>query len=100
MKKVQHMVLLKFKASTPPNRIADLYAALARLKETMPGMLHCSGGAYSSPEGMNWGFTHGLLVTFSDAAARNLYLTHADHERIKQEFLPLVDNVIAFDFEE
>ena len=66
----------------------------------MPGMLHCAGGPYSSPEGMNQGFTHGLLVTFSDAAARNHYLTHPDHERIKREFLPLVDNAVAFDFEE
>ena len=71
MKKVQHMVLLKFRSGTPEKRIADLYAVLAGLKQSMPGILHCAGGPYSSPEGMNQGFTHGLLITFSDAAARD-----------------------------
>jgi hypothetical protein len=75
-------------------------AALAALRTRLPGFLHFAAGPYSSPEGANRGFTHGCLMTFADAAARDHYLGHPDHERVKQEFLPSVEEVIAFDFEE
>jgi hypothetical protein len=62
--------------------------------------LHLSAGPYSSPEGLNKGFTHGCLMTFADAATRDQYLIHPDHEKIKDEFLPFMEDVIAFDFVE
>lgn len=100
MKHVCHMVLLRFKPRTSAARVADLFAALGRLKQTLPGIVQFAGGPYSSPEGLNQGFTHGFLMRFADVNARNNYLNHPEHERVKQEFLPLVENVIAFDFEE
>jgi hypothetical protein len=99
-KKVHHMVLLKFKPNTPPAKIAGLFVELGRLQPQMTGMEHFGGGPYASPEGLNQGFTHGFLMTFADADARNQYLSHPEHERIKSEFLPTVADLIAFDFEE
>lgn len=98
MKKVHHIVLLKF-ASGKGARAAELIAALDELRRRLPGFLALSGGPYSSPEGLNQGFTHGLLMTFADAPSRDHYLFHPDHEKVKQAFLPDVENVIAFDFE-
>jgi hypothetical protein len=94
------MVLLKFKRGTCPASIAQGFAALAKLQEQVPGIERYGGGPYSSPEGINQGFTHGFLMTFADAAARDRYLTHPDHERVKDELLRIVEDVIAFDFEE
>src|SRR5262245_8826832 len=99
MKKVHHLVLLKFKASTTPQTISDLYVALARLQHVISGLESFCGGPYSSPEGLNQGFSHGFVMTFADAEARNRYLTHREHEKVKETFLPAVENVIAFDFE-
>jgi hypothetical protein len=99
MKQVHHMVVVKFKAGN--ERFAgDLFTALQALKDKLPGMTHYAGGPYSSPEGANQGFTHGFLMTFRDAAARDHYLFHPEHEQVKSRFLPLVENVVAFDFEE
>jgi hypothetical protein len=39
-------------------------------------------------------------MTFTDPAARDRYLTHPDHEAVKERFLPFVASVVAFDFEE
>jgi hypothetical protein len=39
-------------------------------------------------------------MTFADAGARDVYLTHPEHEKVKSEFLPLVEAAVAFDFEE
>lgn len=99
MPKIQHMVLLKFKESVAQSEIDDLFTQLEELKDLIGGILHFSGGAYSSPEGMNKGFTHGFLMTFESAEARDIYLPHAEHERVKSAVLPLVDDAIAFDFE-
>jgi hypothetical protein len=100
MNKVHHLVVVKFKPDTSPATIANLFTALARLQQVIPGIEHYAGGPYASHEGLNQGFTHGFLMTFSGPAARNTYLTHPEHEQLKRDFLPSIENVIAFDFEE
>ena len=97
MKQVQHLVLLSFKPGQDVHAPA-LYAALTELRK-LPGMLDFRGGPYSSPEGLNSGFTHGFVMTFADAAARDHYLVHPEHEKLKAKFLPMIEKVIAFDFE-
>ena len=99
MSKVYHVVLLKFKPETPAQTVAELFEALAALREVIPGIEDFRGGPYSSPEGLNQGYTHGFLMTFTGAAARDAYLTHPEHERVKDRFLPGVESVVAFDFE-
>jgi hypothetical protein len=94
------MVVVKFKPGTSPDVPERLFAALARLQRTLPGLEYVRGGPYASPEGLNQGFTHGFLVTFRDAAARDHYLTHPDHEALKADVLPFVEQLVAFDFTE
>ena len=98
MKKMVHIVLLKF-SPAKTHRAAELFVALEKLKPRMPGFLSFTGGPYSSPEGLHQGYTHGFVMMFADAAARDHYLFHPDHEAVKQAFLPDVDGVVAFDFE-
>jgi hypothetical protein len=98
MGKMQHMVVLQFKPGED-GQWQPLYTALERLGKKL-GVVHCGGGPYQSSEGANQSFTHGFLMTFANAAARDQYLTHPEHEQIKQQYLPFVANVVAFDFEE
>lgn len=100
MAKVQHIALIKFKPGTSQPKIAELLAALRGLQTLIPGLERFSGGPYSSPEGMNQGFTHGFVMLFTDAAARDRYLPHPEHERVKDMVLPYVENVVVFDFED
>jgi hypothetical protein len=99
MARVHHIVLLKFKPAAD-NKAAPLFAALNGLRQRLPGFLHFSAGPYASPEGLNRGLTHGCLMTFADIAARDYYLAHPDHEKVKAEFLPFVEDVVVFDFQE
>ena len=96
--KIYHLVLVKFPAAKH-HRAAELIGALEGLRRHLPGFLSLTGGPYSSPEGLHQGYTHALVMTFRDAATRDRYLTHPEHEKIKQAFLPDVEGVIAFDFE-
>jgi hypothetical protein len=98
--RVHHLVVLKFRPETTAKTVAELFRALADLRKVIPGIEHFCGGPYSSPEGLNQGFTHGFVITFTSPAARDAYLTHPEHEAVKHRFLPGVEQVIAFDFEE
>ena len=94
------MVIVKFKIPGGEAKIGPLFAALAELPKRIPGILHFSGGPYASPEGLNQGFTHGFLFTFESAGARDRYLSHPEHQKLVQEFIPFLESVLAFDFEE
>ena len=77
----------------------NIRKALERLQKSIPGILDYCDGINSSPEGLEQGFTHGFIMTFKDAAARDAYLPHPEHERVKAGILPHVESAIIFDFE-
>ena len=99
MPAVKHIALIKFKAGTTESKIEALMGEIKKLRKLIPGLVDYIGGTYSSPEGMNQGFTHGFIMTFKDAAARDAYLPHSEHERVKALVLPYVESVVVFDFE-
>jgi hypothetical protein len=100
MKRVQHLVLVRFRAGVSDREIAGFFAELARLRQLIPGIEYFAGGPNMSPEGLGEGFTHAFVMTFRDAAARDHYLPHPEHERVKRLILPHVEKVLVFDCEE
>ena len=102
MAQVKHVVLLRFKADVPAPKIDGIFSKLEGLKEEIPGLIDFSGGAYSSLEGMNKGFTHGFVMTFSDEASRDAYLPHPEHEKVKIDIVAAleggIEGVVAFDW--
>lgn len=99
MSKVKHIALVKFKDGTTPEQIEKCFDELLDITESIPGIEDYVAGPNSSPEGMNHGYTHGFIITFENAAARDSYLTHPEHERVKGLILPLVESTVVFDFE-
>ena len=101
---VKHVVLIRIRRDVPPDQIERLFAEIAGLRSKIPGIRDFSWGPYSSPEGLHRGFTHGFVMTFADEASRDAYLPHPDHERVKQQILPLLegglDGVVVFDWVE
>lgn len=100
---ITHAVLLRIRADVPQRQIDTVFDELRGLGNKIPGILSFEGGPYSSDEGLNKGFTHGFVMTFPDAAARDAYLPHPDHEVVKGLVLEVLegglDGVVAFDFE-
>src|SRR6266850_6158474 len=99
MAKIKHVALIKFKEGTTDDQIQKAFDELMDLSESVPGVEDYVAGANNSPEGLNKGYTHGFVMTLTDAAARDAYLTHPEHERVKAVVLPLVEDVLIFDFE-
>jgi hypothetical protein len=99
MAKIKHIALLKFKSGTTDEQIEKVFADLMDLSETVPGIEDYVSGANNSPEGQNQGYTHGFVMTFENAAARDAYIPHPEHERFKAAAMPHIDSVVVFDFE-
>lgn len=97
MTQIQHIVLLKFKQEVTNEKISYLFGLLEELPQLIEGITYYLGGPNVSFEGLNQGYTHGFIMTFSSVAARDAYLPHPEHERVKAELLQNIDSVIAFD---
>ena len=99
MSKVKHIALFKFKPEVTEEQITGIFEDVLNATEEIPGIEDYVSGPNNSPEGLNQGYTHGFVMTFVDAGSRDGYLTHPEHEKIKQLLQANVESVLAFDFE-
>ena len=99
MPSLKHLALAKFKPGTSDKQITDFFEAIGKLREVIPGILDYSWGANNSPEGLNQGFTHAFVMTFKDAPARDRYLPHPAHEKLKAGIFPHLEAVVVFDYD-
>lgn len=99
MAKVKHIGLIKFKESATEEQINNLFDHLLDLTENVEGIEDYVAGPNCSPEGLNQGYSHAFIMTFVDAAARDAYLPHPEHQRFKDAHLPIIESVVVLDFE-
>lgn len=97
---VRHLVVFKYKADATAEQIAEATQAFKDLKNKIPGIVSFEHGQNTSPEKKNLGFNYVYLVTFENAAARDAYLPHPDHEKFGQLLgrLKVVEDVFVVDF--
>lgn len=76
---IRHIVLVKFKTGAD---VETIFAALKALQTKMPGIISITTGKDNSPEELQRGNTHGFSVDFVDAAARDAYLPHPEHQKV------------------
>ncbi|MBX3412507.1 MAG: Dabb family protein [Pirellulales bacterium] len=88
---IQHCVLVKFAVGTPQRTIDEFFADLRALVDKLPGISGFTGGADCSLDGLSQGYTHGFVMTFADAATRDVYLPHPDHVAILEKYRPHLD---------
>ncbi len=95
---MRHLLLVRFKPEVTAEQLDALFAHFRRLPADIPGIVSVECGANESPEGLEKGFTHAILMTFVDSAARDAYLPHPGHENLKAVFVPLVADIIVIDY--
>ncbi len=99
---LKHIVLLRLKSGVTEEQSTALLDALIDLKDqgSIPGILNVTGGYNNSPEGKSHGYDFGFVMWFEDAAARDRYLPHPDHQALgRQHVAPIAEDVMVFDFE-
>ncbi len=99
---IHHIVLLKLTPDCSLQQIEEMDQALAALCGKVEGLLSYHSGPNVSPEAMHQGYNFGFVMTFPDAAARDHYLPHPDHEKVKamigKLLAPDPDSVLVYDF--
>ncbi len=95
---IEHIVLFKWNTAATPQAIDAAMTELRALKGKMEGILDLSCGANFSDRAQ--GFTHGLVVRFTDRAALETYGPHPAHQHVMQNFInPIRAEVLALDYE-
>ena len=79
---IRHVVFCKFRKDLSDADIAAVFEAIKGLQAKIGGILAITTGRDMSPEGLQKGFTHGFTVDFTDAAARDAYLPHPEHQKV------------------
>lgn len=96
---IRHFGMFIFRPEIAREEIDDSFREMRSMVGVIPGLLSIEHGPYESGEGLNDGFTHGFIMSFDNAASRDAYLPHPEHERVKQIVVPRLERVVVFDFE-
>ncbi|MDJ0832555.1 MAG: Dabb family protein [Gammaproteobacteria bacterium] len=96
---IRHILLIQFKQSADTPELEKLRALFEAMPQKVTGVVAVEWGLNDSPEHMNQGFTHAVLMTFADEAGRQNYLPHPEHEALKAVFEPLIEDIVVFDFQ-
>ena len=79
---IRHIVLTRFKPETAEDEIADIYAGLSALTDTLSGAHGFTGGRSASPERIERGYMHGFVVDFDGWADLKTYADHPEHRAL------------------
>lgn len=100
---IRHIVLVKFKGSVSAAEREAIYDDLRALRGKIDGLIADQYGSNVSPEGLGKGFADGFTMDFRDAAARNAYLIHPDHQAAGAKLVAALDGgldgLVVFDLE-
>ncbi|HEV2294731.1 MAG TPA: Dabb family protein [Tepidisphaeraceae bacterium] len=93
-----HVVNLKFKADTSKEQIEAVEDAFSGLKGKIEGIRSLDWGTNVSPEGLDKGFTHCFVLTYTSEQARDVYLKHPEHQRFIELLKPILADALVIDF--
>ena len=95
---IEHIVLFRWTPEATSERIAAGMEALRGLRHSIAGITALACGADFS--GRAQGYTHVLVIRFSDRASFDAYGPSSAHRAVVETHLkPILQDVIDFDFE-
>lgn len=95
---LRHILLIQFTDTTHDEDILAIFNVFHAVQEKIPGIEAITCGQNNSSEGLNKDFTHCITMDFTDEAARDAYLPHPAHEELKQQFVPMLKDIVVFDY--
>ena len=100
-KVLQHVVIFKLE-NFSDDQLALATAQTAAMAKSIPGILAASfapnaNNLYDTYRPYTGGFTHTLLVTFTDEQALKAYDTHPVHLELGKMIIPFMKEAIATD---
>jgi Stress responsive A/B Barrel Domain len=95
------MVLFRFRADVAPDQIDSVCDAIAADLATVDGLVSSAVGPnVLRIEGRDGGFSHGALMRFESAAARDRYLGSPGHAELGETVHAVLEDNVIFDIED
>ena len=95
---IRHLLLMRFNAAISHQQLAIIQHGFESLEHSIEGVSGVEWGENNSPEGKNQGYTHSVIMNFRDETARQAYLDHPEHTKVKALFRPYLEDIIVFDY--
>ena len=92
---IRHCVFVRFRSSVTAADREAIYSELRALKQKVDGLVAAHFGTNVSPEGLAQGFNDGFVIDFRDAAARDAYLVHPDHQVAGGKLVSMLEGGVA-----
>ncbi|WP_191601490.1 Dabb family protein [Marinomonas algicola] len=96
---IRHILFIQFTEDVREKDVASIFMMFREIKSKISGILSVECSKNNSPEGLNKGFSHCVVMDFVDEHARDAYLPHPEHETLKQQFVPMIKDIIVLDYE-
>jgi|SRR5215471_16035652 len=95
---VEHILLLRWKEEASQETIENALSQLRGLKSKIGGIVDLSCGENFSE--LAKGYTHGLVIRFTDRAALEDYFPNPEHQRVVQNIInPIRADTLILDYE-
>ncbi len=97
---VRHVLICRTKTSATQAQFNAFITAFRDLTTKIDGIVGFEYGANNSPENLDRGMTHVILLTFANAQARDAYLPHPEHRKFAKWFteLGIVEELLVIDY--
>ncbi|MCU6239897.1 Dabb family protein [Enterobacter kobei] len=95
---IRHILFITLTDDASPEQINAVRQAFLHIPKRVEGVSRVEWGVNDSPEAKSAGFTHCVLMTFADEAARQRYLPHPAHDTLKSIFIPVLQDIVVLDF--
>ncbi|RIJ76773.1 Dabb family protein [Nakamurella silvestris] len=92
---IRHVVLLKARSDAAEQEIADVLASLVALASRLPGITSIGAGPSDSDEGLERGYTHGLVADFADREALRRYAVDPEHLELAGKLQGVAEGGVA-----
>tara|TARA_R110002126_G_scaffold291767_1_gene457187 strand:+ start:3780 stop:4094 length:315 start_codon:yes stop_codon:yes gene_type:complete len=101
---IRHVALFRFSNGMPEKILDALLQRFCNLKGTVAGLLSVHVGTNCSPEALDKGFRHGIIMDFESIGDLKQYLSHPLHVPIAEDLIKclatgLADDIVVFDLE-
>jgi hypothetical protein len=94
---IEHIVLMQWKPDATPGQIEQVMTGLRGMRGQIPGILDLTCGENFSDRAQ--GYTHALVVRFTDRAALDAYGPHPVHRHVVDNFIkPIRGEFLSLDF--
>ena len=99
---IRHVAAFRFSPEKSEKEIQEILSAFGTLPGQIDGLLDVHFGANITPENLDQGYLHGIILDFDSIQSLKAYLEHPEHIRIAGPVLqalsgPAERSVVVFD---